>query len=523
MKNSLGVLLGVLLIQILVVSCSESGKSTVLQIDTPIEEFFQLDQTTVGVSTISTGMDVPWEITWGPDNWIWYSQIKGEIGKINPGTGEKVIIHKLDSVYTRTTPGLLGIALHPDLENFPYLFALHNQKVSDEKIVLNISRFRIDGDRLTDQMVLLQIPGARGHNGSRIKVGADGLVYISSGEAARAEESQNVNDPGGKVLRMNIDGSIPDDNPFMDNPVWAWGFRNPQGLVLTEDGRIYTSDHGDATDDEVNFVQKGGNYGWPDVRGICDTEEEKVYCSDSVIIESMIHWTPTIAPAGIDYYNSKSIPEWNNSLLLTTLKGSSLRVLKLSEDGRSIVSEDIFFDHKYGRIRDLCISPEGDVYISTSNRDWYRTNTPEKDDDRIIRLFNISDKEIPDSVLEYKYRRNQDAEVVTVTAESLYSDFCSSCHKKDGKGVEGTFPPLSGTKTVLGESSNLINTVLKGVSGEIVVNGVTYNEHMPSFSFLKDDEIAKILTYVRSSFGNEASEVTEEEINAVRTSNEGGI
>lgn len=521
MNNSIIIFWGALVLSTLSVSCTENDRPSFDDIDSSIEEYFHLDSSTIGIHTVTTGMDVPWEITWGPDHWIWYSQIKGEIGKINPATGEKTVIHQMDSLFTDRTPGLLGIALHPDQKKFPFLFALHNQIVNDEKIILNVSRFQITGDSLTDQKVLLRIPGARGHNGSRIKVGHDGLVYISSGEAVRANQSQNVNDPGGKVLRMNIDGTVPANNPFSGNPVWAWGFRNPQGLVITGDGRIYTSDHGDATDDEVNWVEKGGNYGWPDVRGICDTEEEKAYCSDSVITESMIHWTPTIAPAGIDYYDHDAISEWKNSLLLTTLKGSSLRVLHLSEDGRSVESKDVLFDHKFGRLRDLCISPEGDVYISTSNRDWNPTGTPQENDDRIIRLFNISSGDIPDSIPEYKYRRSGDSgNAVLLSGKEWYDSYCSSCHKTDGNGIEGTFPPLTGTETVLSDKEKLINRVLSGVSGEIMVKGVAYNEHMPSFSFLKDDEIAKILTYVRSSFGNEASDVTEEDVNMVR--NQGG-
>ena len=518
MKHKAVLYFSILVISILGSQCTENNKSSDIRLGTEIEEYFQLDQSTIGISTIAQGMDVPWEITWGPDDWIWYSQIKGEIGKINPATGEKKVVHQMDNLFTDRTPGLLGIAIHPDQNHFPFLFALHNQKIDAQTIVLNVSRFRIAGDSLTDHTILLKIPGATAHNGSRIQVGGDGLLYLSTGEATRADESQNVRDPGGKVLRMNIDGTSPPDNPFADNPVWAWGFRNPQGLVVTADNRIYVSDHGDATDDEVNFVVKRGNYGWPDVRGICDTDQEKVYCNDSVIIESMRHWTPTIAPAGIDYYDHESIPEWKNTLLLTTLKASSLRILELSADGASIESEVILFAHKYGRLRDLCISPAGDVYISTSNRDWNRAGTPEESDDRIIRLSNVTGQSIPDSIPEYKYRRDPaQVDGIAFSGERLYSDYCASCHKADGKGVEGTFPPLVGTDRILGDKSTLVSTVLDGVSGEIIVNGVKYNEHMPSFAFLPDDEIARILTYIRSSFGNQASEITEEEVRRLRS------
>src|SRR5690606_4914768 len=131
-----------------------------------------------------------------------------------------------------------------------------------------------------------------------------------------------------------------------------------------DEGMVYVSDHGDATDDEVNLISKGGNYGWPDVRGFADTEAEKEYASDSVIMTPLKAWTPTVAPAGLDFYASESIPEWKNTLLLATLKGSSLRVLHLGQEGQAVESETVLFEGKFGRLRDLCVSPAGDVYIS---------------------------------------------------------------------------------------------------------------------------------------------------------------
>lgn len=483
------------------------------------EEYFLLDSTNIGISTIASGLSVPWEITWGPDGWIWYTEIAGRISKVNPANGEKKVLMELENVYTRTTPGLLGMDIHPEPTQFPYLFLTYTEQKEDETIVLNIMRYTITGDQLTDPKRLLEVPGGRGHNGTRIKIGTDGKLYVSTGEASKAETSQNVSEWGGKVLRMNIDGTIPSDNPFPDNPVWAWGLRNPQGLIQTADGRIFVSDHGDATDDEVNLIKKRGNYGWPEVWGFCDTEDEKAYCADSVIVEPIKAWTPTIAPAGIDHYSSEAIPEWKNALLLTALKGSSLRVLHLSPDGMAIESESVLFDGKFGRLRDVCISPAGDIYIATSNQDWNPTGTPQANDDRIIRLFNLREMDVPDSVLEYKYKRDieNDGEMVELSGERIYQDYCSSCHKADGEGVPGIFPPLTGTTTVLNDDKqNLIASVLEGVSGIIEVNGVEYNEHMPSFSFLTDKEVAKTLTYIRSNFGNDAGEILAEEVKGIR-------
>ena len=485
---------------------------------TDAEEYFILDSTIMGISTIASHLSVPWEITWGPDGWIWYTEIDGRISKVNPANGETKVLMELENVYTRTTPGLMGMAIHPAQDRFPYLFLTYTKQNEDETIVLNIMRYTIADDQLLEPKLLLEVPGARGHNGARVKVGTDGKIYLSTGEASKAETSQDVSEWGGKVLRINLDGTIPADNPFPDNPVWAWGLRNPQGLVQTEEGTIYVSDHGDATDDEINLIKKRGNYGWPDVWGFCDTEEEKEYCADSVIVEPMRAWTPTIAPAGIDYYSAKSIPEWENTILLTALKGSSLRVLHLDPNGITIEAETILFDGKFGRLRDVCISPAGDVYIATSNQDWNPTGTPQANDDRIIRLFNLEDMDIPDSISEYRYRRNIEAdnEAIELSGEMIYQDYCSSCHQSDGTGATGIFPPLSGTNTVLGDKENLIRNVLEGVSGPIEVDGVEYNEHMPSFAFLSDEEVAKALSYIRTNFGNNAGEISAEEVMAVR-------
>lgn len=486
-----------------------TGKGSLQEgLHTKPEEYFTLDSTVIGISTVATGLNVPWEITWGPDGWIWYSEIGGTVGRVNPATGEKKVLLHLDDVFTRTTPGLLGMAVHPDQEHDPYLFLLYTRK-KGEDIVLNVMRYTLTENGCRDPKLLMEVPGANGHNGSRIKVGADGNLYISTGEAARAEKSQNIQEPGGKVLRIRPDGSIPPDNPFPGNPVWAWGFRNPQGLALTQDGRIYVSDHGEATDDEVNLVKKGGNYGWPDVRGFADTGAEKEYAKDSVVSTPLKAWTPTIAPAGAGFYASGAIPEWQHSLLLATLKGSSLRVLRLNPGGTAIESETVLFEGKFGRLRDVCVSPAGDVYISTSNHDWNPLGTPRAGDDRIIRLFNMHDTKVPDSIPEYRYAKSaREGGAGRLSGERIYSDFCSACHKPDGKGIPGTFPPLSGTTIVSGEPEKLIKTVLRGIPGA--------GEPMPSFAFLDDKEIAAVLTYVRSHFGNSSGKISEEEVKQAR-------
>ena len=144
------------------------------------------------------------------------------------------------------------------------------------------------------------------------------------------------------------------------------------------------SDHGPDTDDEVNLIKPGRNYGWPQVRGFCDTPNEEDFCNEHNVAEPMKAWTPTLAVAGLDYYESGQIEDFNNSLLLMTLKASRLVRLKLNEDGSEIIDEKQYYTNEYGRLRDLCISPDGKVFIATSNQDG--RGNPADVDDRIIEL-----------------------------------------------------------------------------------------------------------------------------------------
>ena len=164
---------------------------------------------------------------------------------------------------------------------------------------------------------------------------------------------------------MNLDGSIPADNPDPSSPVWSIGHRNAQGLVFVGDS-LFSSEHGPDTDDEINIIRRGGNYGWPDVRGICGAGEE-AFCNANNVVEPIMQWTPTIATCGLDYYNNDLIPQWKNSLLLSTLKDATLFQLRLNSTHSAIDSTAEFFENQFGRLRDLCVAPDGRVFISTSN------------------------------------------------------------------------------------------------------------------------------------------------------------
>jgi glucose/arabinose dehydrogenase/mono/diheme cytochrome c family protein len=481
----------------------------------PIEERFVLDSTIIGTSTIASGLDVPWEITWGPDNHIWMTEQGGTVSRLNPKNGKIKILLKLPDVYRKRTMGLLGMAVSGDLTTNPYVF-LDYTFLDGINIRSRLARYTYRNDTLVDPIVLLNdIPGSNGHNGSRITLAPDGKLMMSTGDAQVFANAQNKTSVNGKVLRINIDGTIPTDNPVSGSPVWSWGHRNIQGLAYGSNGILYSSEHGDAIEDEINIIQRGANYGWPNVEGLVDRDEEKTFVKTTRVTEPIKSWTPTIAPAGIGFYNSSLVPEWKNSLLLTTLKGSSLYVLKLEKNGKKVVCEKIYFNQSYGRIRDVCVSPTGEIYISTSNRDWNPSEGyPKPKDDRIIRITKIR----TDRKAAIVKRSSPIQKPVTSISGGnlIYTNYCASCHKRGGEGVTGNFPPLNENPRVTGDKEALISVVLNGLSGPIKVKGVEYNQAMPAFKFLSDKDIAGVVSYIRTNLGNQAGAVTIGDVSKVR-------
>jgi glucose/arabinose dehydrogenase len=160
------------------------------------------------------------------------------------------------------------------------------------------------------------------------------------------------------------------------------GHRNPQGLVFAPDGCLYSTEHGPADNDEVNRIEIGRNYGWPAVRGRCDTGGESAFCQSNNVVEPLAQWTPTIAPAGVAFYDSDLIRGWRGSLLFTTLKDAALYRLALAPDGRSVTAQERLLADRFGRLRDVLVGPDGTVYLGTSNRDG--RGSPLPTDDRII-------------------------------------------------------------------------------------------------------------------------------------------
>jgi glucose/arabinose dehydrogenase len=333
--------------------CKKSNKNTEPQGAVEIKD-----------TVIAQNLNFPWEILWGPDNHIWMTERGGKVSRLNPATGIITPLLTIGEVQAIGEGGMLGMVLHPNFASNPQLFIVYNYNSGSgykEKVV----RYNYTGGTLNSPSLIIDNIEAAGiHNGSRLVIAGDKL-FISTGDASNTSLPQNTSSRNGKILRLNLDGSIPADNPVANNPYWSLGHRNPQGLVFANN-KLYSTEHGPSDNDEVNIIEKGRNYGWPDVHGACDGAERD-FCTDHNVKEPIKAWTPTIATSGLDYYNADLIPQWKNSLLMATLKNETLYQMKLDDSFSSVANTNEYFANKYGRMRDICISPAGKVYICTSN------------------------------------------------------------------------------------------------------------------------------------------------------------
>ncbi|WP_256012126.1 PQQ-dependent sugar dehydrogenase [Desertivirga xinjiangensis] len=511
MKHQIVLLLYIYSIITLLSSCNKGNDTILYTID--------LGNSKISLSQVAHKLNIPWDLQYDKtNNCIIFSEITGNIKKLDLKTKKISLLKQIPDIFHQRTTGLLGMTLFQPHQQTQYLFISFTTK-HNGNIYSNLYRYvYTKNTELKEPKLLLRIPGNTGHNGSRIIIGTDNKVYWATGDAASDNYAQDSTALNGKILRINIDGSIPADNPIAGSYVYAWGFRNIQGLTQAGNNNIYTSEHGDAVEDEINLISPLHNYGWPLIEGRNPPKSNLALSNQRTFSPPIRSWTPVIAPAGLAYYGGSRIPEWRNSLLLTTLKSQSLRILKLSEDGRKVTDESILFKDQLGRLRSVITAPNGDIYFCTSNRDWNpQKGFPKPDDDKIYRLRKTD--EVTGSIIRPVKAEQKEAEQnisnYPISGKALYESYCSSCHKPDGKGIPGTFPSLENSTTVKGEKKVLADIILNGLKDK-AIKGVKYDTPMPAFNFLKDEEATAIFNYIRTNFNNQSTTISINEFKQTR-------
>ncbi len=342
-----------------------------------------LDVRVVIQGTNSTnGIDIPWEIQWGPDDFIWMTERSGRVSRLNPETGVRTTILDLsNSIYDQSEAGLLGLQLDPDFENNPYVYLAYTYSPSfnvEKERIVRYTYNEVAGTLGSPMILLDDIEANSTHIGCRLLILADNTMLVTTGDYQNQNSPQSSSHLSGKILRMNLDGSIPSDNPFGPNSyVYSLGHRNAQGLVLAPDGKIYSSEHGPSTNDEFNIVVAGGNYGWPEVEGFCNQGWETSWCNGVSNYEDPIaiwHEGSTIAPSDLIWYDHPAIPEWQGKMLMTVLKNKHLKEIEVNAAGDAVVNETIWFQNTFQRLRDVLAAPDGRVFLATSGNSWSNTS-----------------------------------------------------------------------------------------------------------------------------------------------------
>ncbi|MFN4764258.1 PQQ-dependent sugar dehydrogenase [Gillisia sp. Q332] len=342
------------------------------QKDTSIET----PDTSIDYEMVVDGLEIAWGMTFLPDGSMIITEKSGEM--IHFKDGEKQLLTGGPEVYQRGQGGLLDIILHPNYEENGWIYMTYSSSEGDDEGGNTaVMRAKLEGTKFTNQEVLFKATPntTKGqHFGSRMVFDKDGYLYFSIGDrGARDENPQDITRDGGKIYRINDDGSIPQDNPFVGEPnakeaIYSYGHRNPQGMILHPDtGEVWVHEHGPQGGDEINVIKKGANYGWPLVTygenyggGAITDETSKPGMEDPIH-----YWVPSIAPSGMAYVSTNKYPSLQGNLLVGSLKFQYLEHDVMN--GKEVTRREKLLEG-LGRIRDVKEGPDGTIYVSVEGK-----------------------------------------------------------------------------------------------------------------------------------------------------------
>lgn len=336
----------------------------------------------VRAEEVVSGLDVPWGLAFLPNGDMLVTERSGRIRLVqnrNLRSQPVATVNALD----RGEGGLLGITTHPNFASNRH-FYVYFTTTKDGTSVNRVERWTLAEDRTSatrDRIILDDIPVAQFHNGGRIRFGPDGMLYVGTGDARIPDISQDINNIGGKILRLTPDGQVPSDNPIPGNPVYISGIRNTQGFDWVNSSTLAVSDHGPSGElgrrghDRVSIARGGDNLGWPTTYG-CESQQG--------LLTSVISWREALPPGGAAVYTGNAIPEWKGSFIIAALRAEQLQRVEFDPQLQRVQRHEVYLQGQHGRLREAIMGPDGELYVTTSNCDGRGLCPPEKD--KILRI-----------------------------------------------------------------------------------------------------------------------------------------
>ncbi|MEJ7623605.1 MAG: PQQ-dependent sugar dehydrogenase [Pyrinomonadaceae bacterium] len=377
-KISISILL---IVSFLGLGCDNSAPTGAAE----ITDFETQDKVKFRVETYVGGLEVPWGFAWLPNKNLLVTERPGRVRLVENGKLRPEPVYSVPDVEPSSESGLMDVSVHPSFaaNNFVYLAYSYAADGKRDKVV----RYKYVDNKFTEPTVIIaDMPAAPNHAGMRARFGPDGKLYITVGDSTDWELAQKLDSLAGKTLRLNDDGTIPPDNPFIKTPgarpeIWSYGHRNAQGLAWQPgSGLMFQTEHGPSSfegkgsgGDEANIVEAGKNYGWPTIHHTQTRDG---------MVSPLLEYSPACAPGSAAFYNGSQLPDFKGNFFFGCLR--SARIIRVKLNGRNVVSQENLFNGVYGRIREIGEGPDGFIYFSTSNRDG--RGSPAKEDDRILRI-----------------------------------------------------------------------------------------------------------------------------------------
>lgn len=329
----------------------------------------------VTVTKVAEGLDTPWGAALLPDGDLLVTELSGNLLRVTPDGTKSAPLTGTPEVFTKGQGGLMDVALHPDFENNRLVYLSFAEGGADGAAATALGRGRLENDRIEDfEVIFRQEPKVTGpnHFGNRIVFSPDGYLFLTLGERFKFDPAQDLSNTLGAVVRLNDDGSIPEDNPFFGDDdakdaIWSYGHRNIEAAAIDPaTGQLWIAEMGPLGGDEFNRIEKGANYGWPTV------SKGRHYSGESIpdpstgsdFHEAALYWTPVISPSGMIFYEGEAFPEWRGDAFIGALSGTAL--VRVETDGAT--AREAGRIPLGVRIRDVVEAADGSIYVLTNSK-----------------------------------------------------------------------------------------------------------------------------------------------------------